>query len=342
MLEMSELPGPIPRPHEVLIQVMASTINIDDIHVAEGTFYGGIPIGPAPASGRPVIPGSDVAGIVISVGHEVRSVQPGDAVFGVQNPFHRGGAWAELCAIDERWVTAKPENRSFEEAAASGIAGLVALSALKAARVKPGARVVIVGATGGIGSMAVQMAMRAGAEVVGICGAKNKERALQLGCSEVIPYDDLPWDDVLLGSGRSGCDAVLDLVGGEDVERAGRRVLRRQGRFVTVVGPVRFIGDRRLGWIGVLAVVGRVAARMLLSFFRGPRYILTGPGMGAGKELPEIARHMKEGVLPVIDEVVPFEEEAMRRALKRAAGHQNRGRVVIRMGVNITCTIAGL
>jgi NADPH:quinone reductase-like Zn-dependent oxidoreductase len=147
----------------------------------------------------------------------------------------------------------------------------------------------------------------------------------------VIPYDGPPWEDVLLGSGRSGCDAVLDLVGGEDVERAGRRVLGRRGRFVTVVGPVRFIGDRRLGWLGVLAVVARVATRMLLSFFRGPRYILTGPGMGAGKGLPEITRYMGEGVLPVIDEVVPFEEEAMRRALKRAVGHQNRGRIVIRM-----------
>jgi NADPH:quinone reductase-like Zn-dependent oxidoreductase len=328
---MSELPEPVPRPREVLIRVMASTINIDDIHMAEGTFYGGIPMGPAPALERPVIPGSDVAGVVMAVGSKVRSVRPGDAVFGVQNPFQRGGAWAELCAVDERWVTGKPENRPFEEAAASGIAGLVALSALKAARLKPGARVVIVGASGGIGSLAVQMAARTGAEVVGICGSKSKERALQLGCSEVIPYDGPPWDDVLLGSGRSRCDAVLDLVGGEDVERAGRRVLGRQGRFVTVVGPVRFIGDRPLGWFGILTVVGRVAIRMLRSFFRGPRYILTGPGMGAGKVLPEVARALGEGMLPMIDEIVPFEEEAMRCALKRAVGHQNRGRIVIRL-----------
>jgi NADPH:quinone reductase-like Zn-dependent oxidoreductase len=311
--------------------VIASTINIDDIHVAEGTFYGGLPIGPAPGLTRPVIPGSDVAGIVIAVGLKVRSVRPGDAVFGVQIPFHRGGAWAEMCAVDERWVTAKPENRSHEEAAASGIAGLVALSALKAARLKAGARVVIVGATGGIGSMAVQMAVRAGVEVVGICGERNKERALQLGCSEVIPYDGPPWENVLLRSGHSRCDAVLDLVGGEDVERAGRRVLGRRGRFVTVVGPVRFIGDRPLGWTGLLIVLARVAARMIGSLFRGPRYILTGPGAGGGKGLPEISQAIADGVIPMIDERVPFEIEAMRHALKRAADHRNRGRIVICM-----------
>ena len=84
------------------MRVIASSINIDDIHVSEGTFYGGLPLAPDHVRTRPVIPGSDLAGIVIDVGEKVRTLHAGDAVFGVQLPFRRKGAWAEVCWVDER------------------------------------------------------------------------------------------------------------------------------------------------------------------------------------------------------------------------------------------------
>ena len=292
---------------------------------------GELPIGPRPSPDRPVTPGSDLAGIVVGVGEKVRSIQVGDAVFGVQMPFRRRGAWAEICCIDERWLTAKPETLPFGAAAACGISGLVALSGISALRLRTGSRVVIVGATGGIGGMAVQLATRTGAEVIGICGRANVERAYRLGCAIVFDYKAEPWARILSANAGKRVDGVLDLVGGRDIEEAGRRVITTDRRFVTVVGPERFIGDRALGWTGVLSVLLRVGFRIISSRIRGPRYILAGPGPSGGAALADVARAAAEGVLPPIDSTVPFELEPMRHALRRAAAHRNNGRSVVQM-----------
>jgi NADPH:quinone reductase-like Zn-dependent oxidoreductase len=310
----------------VLVKVHASTINIDDIHVAEGTFYGGIPIGPRPSPNRPVTPGTDLAGMVLAVGKKVRSLRPGQPVFGMQLPFRPHGAWAELCPVDERWLTTKPAQLSFSQAAACGVSGLVALSAIHALKLRPGLRLVIVGASGGIGGMAVQLAKRAGAEVTGVCGSESTQRALQLGCSKVLDYHNGPWDQAV-----KSANCVLDLVGGLDIEQQTRRVLPSDGLFVTVVGPIRFIGDHALSAAQILAILARIAGRLISSRIRGPRYILTGPSLTGGKFLPEVAAAAASGVLPTIDSNVPFELEPVRQALTRAANHQNHGRIVIEM-----------
>ena len=329
---MADVAEPEPGRRGVVVKVLASSINIDDIHGAEGTFYGGIRFGPRPRPHHLVTPGSDVAGIVKSVGDRVRSVQPGDAVFGVHLPFQAQGAWAEYCAVDERWLTLKPEGLSFCTAAACAISGLVALSAIHALNLKGGSHIVVVGATGGIGGMAVQLASRAGAHVIGICSAANFERARQLGCSQVFDYHGNAWDSAIKASGNVRIDGLVDTVGGRDIEEAGRRVLRRDGTFVTVVGPERFIGDHPLGWPGVLTVLAHIGYRLISSRLRGPRYILTGPTVGGGKGLAEIAQMAAAGVLPPIDSTVPFELGPMRHALRRAAAHQNHGRIVVKMG----------
>jgi NADPH:quinone reductase-like Zn-dependent oxidoreductase len=328
---MKDVPEPSPRPRDVVVRVFASTINIDDIHVAEGTFYGGIPIGRLPSHDQPVTPGSDLAGMVVAVGKDVRSVQIGDYVFAVQVPFRAGGGWAESCAVDERWMTKKPECLSFEVAAACGVSGLVALSALDALRLCAGQRIVVVGASGGIGAMAVQLANRAGVEVIGICGTANMARAHALGCANVLDYRRGPWDLALNENGKTRIDRVLDTVGGQDTEEMGRRVLGRDGIFVTVVGPERFIGDRPLGWGRILALLARVGYRIASSYIHGPRYVLAGPGPGGGAALGKVAAAAAAGVLPPIDSTVPFALEPIREALRCAAAHQNNGRIVIQM-----------
>jgi alcohol dehydrogenase len=331
VIQMVDVADPEPRSREVVVRVFASSINIDDIHVAEGTFYGGIPIGPRPRPGRPVTPGSDLAGTVIRVGAGVHSIRPGDAVFGVQTPFRARGAWAEACAVDERWLTVKPEKLTFCKAAACGLSGLVAVSAMDALKLRPGSRIVIVGATGGIGGMAVQLASRSGAEVIGVCSPASFERARRLGCSQVFDYHDEAWEVAISASGEVSIEGVLDTVGGRDIEQAGRRLLGRDGTFATIVGPERFIGDRALGWPGVMGVLARVGYRVISSRIRGPRYLLAGPGPGAGRRLIEVARTAAAGVLPPIDSTVPFELGAMRQAIRRAVAHQNHGRIVIQM-----------
>ncbi len=331
VLQMAETAQPDPRPREVLVRVHASTINIDDIHVAEGTFYGGIPIGPRPRPSRPVIPGSDLAGTAVAVGRDVRSIQPGDAVFGVQTPFRPHGTWADFCAVDERWLAMKPESLSFEDAAACGVSGLVALSAMNALKLQEGQRIVVVGASGGIGAMAVQLARRAGVEVIGICGSSNIERVLKLGCARVIDYKRGPWNETLLANRSERIDGVLDTVGGRDTEQMAASVLRKDGIFATVVGPERFIGDKPIGWSRLLPLLLGIGWKIVSSRFSGPRYILAGPGPGGGKALDDVASAAVEGVLPPIDTTVPFNFESMRRALRRAASHSNHGRIVVRM-----------
>jgi NADPH:quinone reductase-like Zn-dependent oxidoreductase len=331
VLEMVDVAQPVPGPREVLVKVHASTINIDDIHVAEGTFYGGIPMGKRPRRDRPVTPGSDLAGVVVAVGRDVRSIQIGECVFGVQTPFHAGGAWAEFCAVDHRWITRKPDALSFGTAAACGVSGLVALSAINALKLRAKQRVVVVGASGGIGAMAVQLAHRAGAEVIGVCGPANSERAYKLGCSRVLDYKRGAWDRALLAEEDPHVDRVLDLVGGRDTEQMAWRVLRKAGIFVTVVGPERFIGDQPLGWKRILSVLLHVAYRIVSSRLRGPRYVLAGPGPGGGKALSNVASAAAAGVLPPIDCAVPFNLEAMREGIRRAVAHQNNGRIVIEM-----------
>ena len=209
----------------------------------------------------------------------------------------------------------------------------VAFSAIHALQLRAGLRVVIVGATGGIGGMAVQIAARAGAEVIGVCGTASVERAYGLGCTLALDYHGEPWDRAIEARGVR-IDRVLDLVGGNDVEQAARRVLSTDGIFVTVVGPERFIGDRALGWTGALAVLARVGYRIISSRIRGPRYILTGPSAGGGKGLGEVAAAASAGVLPPIDSIVPFQIEPLRQALRRAAAHRNRGRIVIQMDLD--------
>ena len=334
ILQLAEIPQPKPGSRDVVVRVLASSVNIDDIHLAEGTFYGGIPISRRPRPDRPVIPGSDLAGIVVGVGKKVRSVQIGEAVFGVQMPFKAAGTWAEFCAVDERWIAKKPASISYLTAAACGVSGLVALSAMKALKIRPGLQIVVVGATGGIGAMAVQLAARAGAEVIGVCGTRNVDRAYSLGCSLVLDYRRGQWDRALQAHGRTSVDRVLDLVGGRDTEEMGQRVLKTDGMFVTVVGPDRFIGDRALGWSRILGVLAHIGYRTVSSRLRGPRYLLTGPGPGGGNALAEVARNADGGVVPPIDSILPFELEPVRQALRRAAAHENNGRIVIEVGQN--------
>jgi NADPH:quinone reductase-like Zn-dependent oxidoreductase len=236
-----------------------------------------------------------------------------------------------VCAVDERWLTLKPEKLSFGTAAACGVSGLVAFSAINVLNLCAGSRIVIVGATGGIGGIAVQLAARAGAEVIGVCGSVSIERAYRLGCSLVLDYHGAQWDRTLAARVGRRIDGVLDTVGGRDIEAAGCRVLGRDGVFVTVVGPERFIGDRALGWTGVLAVLAHVGYRIISSRFRGPRYVLTGPGLRGGKVLADVAAAAAAGVIPPIDSIVSFERDPIRKALRRAAAHRNHGRIVILM-----------
>ncbi len=108
MVHLEDVPKPEPRSREVLVKVQASSINIDDLHVAEGTFFGGLPIGPNPSLAKPVISGTDLSGIVEKIGPNITRFEVRDMVFGIHSPTKRNRPWAEYCCTHEDYLMPKP------------------------------------------------------------------------------------------------------------------------------------------------------------------------------------------------------------------------------------------
>ena len=328
VIRIEEVDPPRPRGREVLVEVVASCINVDDIHFAQGTMYGGLPISPRPSLSKPVIPGTDVAGIVRAVGEKVTRTKPGDEVFGVHNPMNRHGAWAENCLVREDRLLPKPPHLTFTESAACGLGGLVAVDAVQRSGVKPGQTCVLVGASGGIGSLILQILHHKGVSVVGVCSSRNVGLVESLGAERVIDYTKESFAQVLPKAGVVP-DVAIDCVGGKDVEAEAFKVLPKKGIFLTLVGPVRFIGGSRLGPWGISKVFGHITGRMLTGALWGPRYSLAAPGK---KTYPNLKAVLADGgIKPLIDREVPFAEETMREALDYVSSHRAQGKVVIRI-----------
>jgi NADPH:quinone reductase-like Zn-dependent oxidoreductase len=187
VLEYKEVEKPAPQDNEVLVKIFASSINYGDNALVRGTpfvarFSSGI------LKPKHLIPGVDIAGQVEAVGADVKKFQPGDEVYG--DIFEVGfGAYAEYVTVPENVLALKPVNISYEEAATVPQYGLVALQALRnAGKVQPGDKVLIIGASGGIGTFAIQIAKTLGAEVTGVCSTRNLELVRSLGADHVIDY----------------------------------------------------------------------------------------------------------------------------------------------------------
>ena len=191
-LKLEEVARPVPAADEILIKVYASGVNPVDCTVREGgndvlrSFLT-----------LPMTPGWDAAGIVEEVGSEVTDFKPGDAVYGEPN-FPGDGSYAEYCAAKASQFAHKPKTLSFNEAAGVPLAGLTAWTGLFAqGQVRPGQRVLIQGASGGVGGFAVQFAKAKGAYVIGTCSASNLDYVKQLGADEVVDYQNLNLADVV-------------------------------------------------------------------------------------------------------------------------------------------------
>lgn len=235
VLELREIPQPVPADNELLIRVNAASANPLDWHYMRGSPYimrMGSGIG-APKNDRM---GVDYAGTVETVGKDVSSFRPGDEVFG-----GRTGAFAEYITIRETGnVVKKPDNISFSQAAGVGIAGITALQALRdKGKVKPGDKVLINGASGGVGTFAVQIAKSMGAEVTGVCSTRNVEMVRSIGADHVIDYKNADYTQ----SGEL-YDVIIDNVGNHSIS-SNRGILKPTGRFVIV-------GGAKGNWLGPL------------------------------------------------------------------------------------------
>ena len=223
-LVYGDCPKPKAKPYEVLIEVHATSVNPSDWKIIP--FLKLLPGIKGPF--RPVILGQDVSGVVVEVGRFVKNFKKGDSVYSFN--FTLGGAYAEYIAIASSMVAHKPSNMTYEEAAAVPEAALTAWQALlKLAKMKSGDQVLVIGASGGVGSYGVQIAKALGASVTGVCSTTNIELVKNLGADQVIDYKKEKFNDIL-----TGYDIVLDCVGNESLQSCAS-VLKPDGIYITTL-----------------------------------------------------------------------------------------------------------
>jgi NADPH:quinone reductase-like Zn-dependent oxidoreductase len=255
MLQLREVDRPQPGEGDVLVRVHAASVNPADWYAMMGT-----PWITRPQSGlrrpRSSRVGLDLAGVVAAVGGGVTRLTPGDEVFGAGT-----GTLAEYTAAPEAGLVVKPANVSFEQAAAVPVAGLTALQGLRdRGRVRPGQQVLINGASGGVGTFAVQLAKAFGGEVTAVCSTRNLDQARSLGADQVIDYTQ----EDFTRTGRR-YDLLLDIAGSRSWSGC-RRVLTPHGTLVLVGAPK---GGRLLGPLGhILRVrLASLRASQKMTFF---------------------------------------------------------------------------
>ena len=247
VLELRDLERPVPADDEVLVRVRAASVNR-----AEWYSLNGRPYVARPTEGlrRPKSErlGVDFAGTVEAVGKDVTTFRPGDEVFGGKD-----GAFAEfVCVREERAIVPKPANVTFEQAAAVGVAGLTALQGLRdKGALQPGQKVLVNGASGGVGTFAVQVAKALGAEVTAVCSTGNVEQARALGADDVVDYTAV---DFTRGGRRY--DLIFDVAGSRSW-RELKRVLEPEATVVLVGGSM---ANR---WLGPLGHVVRLSLASL-------------------------------------------------------------------------------
>ena len=256
VLQIKEMEKPVPGDNEILVKVHAASVNPADWHTMRGKpfltrFNTGL------FKPRNPILGIDIAGRVEAVGKDVKEFQPDDAVFG---DCGWGGGFAEYVCVSEERIVPKPDNITFEEAASVSVAAITALQALRDhGKVQPGQKVLISGASGGVGTFAVQMAKFFGAEVTGLCSSRNVDLVHSIGADQVIDYT---WED-FTRTGQ-GYDLIIDNVANRSVSDL-RRALKPGGNCVIVgftslpllfqhmfLGPMfSMIGSKKVGSMGI-------------------------------------------------------------------------------------------
>jgi NADPH:quinone reductase-like Zn-dependent oxidoreductase len=308
VLELRDIDKPEIGDHEVLVRVCAAGVDRGAWHIMAGLPY---PIRLAGyglrAPKNPVI-GSEVAGVVEAVGKEVTRFRPGDEVFGIGE-----GSYAEYTRAQEDKLAPKPANLTFEQAAVVAISGSTALQALRDhGKVRPGQKVLIIGASGGVGTYAVQIAKAFGAHVSGVCSTSKAEMVRSIGADHVIDYKH---EDFAEGNRRY--DVILDIGGNSSLSRL-RRALAPEGTLIITGGE----GGGR--WLGG---TDRQLRALVLSPFVGQKL-----GTFINKENHEDMLVLKDliesgKVTPVIDRTYLLNE--VPKAIRYLEGGHARGKIVI-------------
>jgi NADPH:quinone reductase-like Zn-dependent oxidoreductase len=310
VLQIKEVEKPVYKDNEVLVKVHAASINAADWHLLTADIFLIRLMGMGLFKPKNKTIGADVSGRVEAVGKNIKGFQPGDAVFG--DVFEYGsGSFAEYVSVPESALVHKPSNVSFEEAAATSLAAVTALQGLRdQGHIQPGQKVLINGASGGVGTFAVQIAKSFGAEVTGVCSTRNLEMVSSLGADHVIDYTK---EDFTQNGQRY--DLIL-AVNGYHPLSAYKRALTPQGTYV---------------------MAGGKPAQMFQALLLGPLMSeKKGRKMGSvsaktnQKDLLTIKELLEAGkIVPVIDDYYPLSKTA--EAFRYFEKAHAKGKVVITM-----------
>jgi len=308
VLELARVTKPVAAADEILVRVEAAAVNPLDWHYLRGTPYIMRLMGAGIGTPADMRLGADFAGVVEAVGDQVETFRVGDRVFGGSS-----GAFAEYVAVGADSAVVKvPQGLSLEAAAATPVAGLTALQALrKAGELQPGQKVLVNGASGGVGTFAVQIAKAMGAEVHGVCSTRNVERVYALGADRVFDYKQENYID----SGER-YDLIIDNVGNHSL-LANRKVMQETGTLVIVGGQG---GD----WLGPLI---RPLSAMILSPFVDQDFAVFLARLRQD-DLAVLAEMMASGqVRPVIDRRFSLADTA--DAIRYSETGRARGKIII-------------
>lgn len=308
VLRFGQIAKPAPAPGEVLIRVRAAGVDRGTWHLMTGTPYAMRVMGFGLRAPATPVPGWAVAGTVEAAGPDVTGLQPGDAVFGTCR-----GSFAEYTTARPGRLAAKPASLTFEQAAALPGSATTALQAVRdQARVQPGQQVLVIGASGGVGTFAVQLAKEAGAEVTGVCSTGKTDLVRAVGADHVVDYTR---EDPTAGERRY--DVVIDIGGNRPVPRL-RRVLAPRGTLV-ITG-----GENGGPWLGG---IGRNLRAQLQSPFVSQR-LTAFVARDRRDDLLRLAGLASSGaVTPAIERAYPLSQAAA--ALQHLADGHVRGKVVI-------------
>lgn len=310
LLTVEEIARPVPGDEDVLVRVHAAAASIGDHHIVTGTPYlvrlspfGGLP------RPRHLVPGASMSGRVEAIGAKVTSFRVGDEVFGQAN----NGAFAEYLVMPAKLLAAKPTNVSFEEAAAIPWAA-TALQGFRAANLKPGQRVLINGASGGVGTWAVQIAKALGAHVTAVCSTRNVEKVRALGADEVLDYTKQDFR-----TGGSRFHVFFDLVGNRSLSDC-RGVITKGGSYIPCSGGG---GD----WVGPIV---RIVGGLIASLFTSQKFLMFVMTPNA-KDLLSLKELVEAGkARPLIERTWALSEVGA--ALTHVGDGHSQGQSVIRIG----------
>ncbi|MEF0940563.1 NADP-dependent oxidoreductase [Rhizobium sp. BR 362] len=316
-LRLGESPAPELRENDVMLQVHAASVNLLDAKIRDGEFRLILPYR------LPLILGNDVAGVVIEVGSKVRRFKPGDEVYARPSQ-NRIGTFAELIAISEADIAMKPKNTTMEEAASVPLVSLTAWQALvEQADLKRGQKVLIHAGSGGVGTIAIQLAKHIGAHVATTTSTANVALVKSLGADVVIDYKKDDFEKVL-----QGYDVVLNSLGKDTLEKS-LRVLKPGGKLISISGPPDPEFARKNGYGWLLQQVMRLLSASIRrkSNRHGVSYSFLFMTAN-GNQLEQITSLIETGAIrPIIDRVFPFEDT--NEALAYVETGRAKGKVVI-------------